>query len=159
MTSVSAARGLGIVGSMSDPELIVEHCWRSSPGNVQRAREAARDVLHRYAAAEADMVVLAVGEACANAVEHGSPRGDASEFSLRCFVSPDRSALVFEVEDEGCEFRLTGLPFAELPDQYSEHGRGLFLINAIMDEVALRSTPHGLSVRMSKHLCGDISRV
>jgi anti-sigma regulatory factor (Ser/Thr protein kinase) len=58
---------------MPNPELIVEHHWQSCPGNVQQAREAARSVLHRYAAAEADLLELAIGEACANAVEHGSP--------------------------------------------------------------------------------------
>ncbi len=144
---------------MPDPELIVECCWRSRPGNVQQARAAARDVIHRFVTDEADLLELAIGEACANAVEHGSPRGDSSEFFLRCFVAPDRSALVFEVEDEGHEFDLSGLPLSGLPDQYCEHGRGLFLIKAIMDEVALCSTQRGLSVRMSKRLCGEAGRV
>lgn len=136
---------------MSDTELIVEHQWRSHPRNVQQAREAARTILLRYAAAEADLLELAIGEACANAVEHGSPRGEANTFFLRCFVVPHNSSLIFEVEDEGHEFNLTGLSL-NVPDTYSEHGRGLFLINAIMDEVALCSTPRGLNVRMSKHL-------
>ena len=136
---------------MSDAELIVEHHWCSHPRNVQSAREAARVILQRYAAAEADLLELAIGEACANAVEHGSPQGEANTFSLRCFLASQCSSLVFEVEDEGHEFNLTGLSL-NVPDTYSEHGRGLFLINAIMDDVALCSTSRGLNVRMCKHI-------
>ena len=137
---------------MFTPELVAERCWCSHPINVQQAREAAREVIGQYARDEADLIELAIGEACANAVEHGSPRGDANMFILRCFFEPDRPALVFEVEDEGREFELTDVSLSSLPDLYSEHGRGLFMINAIMDEVSLVSTSRGLNVRMSKHI-------
>ena len=137
---------------MSILDLIAERRWRSHPKNVQQARETAREVITQYAREEAELLELAIGEACANAVEHGSPRGDANVFILRCFVHTAHSALVFEVEDEGREFELTDMSLASLPDIYSEHGRGLFLINAIMDEVALLSTPRGLNIRMSKHV-------
>lgn len=137
---------------MSTSQLVAEHRWRSHPSNVQQAREAAREIISCYAREEADLIELAIGEACANAVEHGSPRGDSNIFILRCFVLADSSQLVFEVEDEGCEFALTNVSLSCIPDLYSEHGRGLFLINAIMDEVALQSTPRGLNIRMSKHI-------
>jgi anti-sigma regulatory factor (Ser/Thr protein kinase) len=137
---------------MSAPYLISEHHWRSHPGNVQQAREAAREVIQQYAVPEPDLLELAVGEACANAVEHGSPKGEASEFTLRCLLMQDQPSLIFEVEDEGKEFNLKGISLANLPDRFSEGGRGLFLINAIMDEVALFSTSHGLNIRMCKCL-------
>lgn len=137
---------------MSILDLVAERRWRSHPKNVQQAREAAREVISQYVHDQADLLELAIGEACANAVEHGSPRGDDNVFILRCFVHAAHSALVFEVEDEGREFELTDVSLSSLPDLYSEHGRGLFLINAIMDEVALLSTPRGLNVRMSKHV-------
>jgi anti-sigma regulatory factor (Ser/Thr protein kinase) len=146
---MNAKSGYNIV-SMSHQNLIVEQWWRSHPGNVQQAREAARSVILKYDAAEADLLELAIGEACANAVEHGSPGGEANSFCLRCYVDPNHSTLIFEVEDEGRDFCLTDLSLSRTPDLYSENGRGLFLINAIMDDVALRSTPRGLNVRMSK---------
>ena len=137
---------------MPHADLIAECQWPSHSGNVQQARETAREVVQQYARDEADLIELAIGEACANAIEHGSPRGDANVFILRCFVARGRPALVFEVEDEGHEFNLTNMSLASPPELYSENGRGLFLINAIMDEVALQSTPRGLNIRMSKHL-------
>ena len=137
---------------MSIFDLVAERRWRSHPKNVQQARETAREVISQYARAEADLLELAIGEACANAVEHGSPRGESNVFILRCFLHTADSALVFEVEDEGREFALTDVSLSSLPDLFSEHGRGLFLINAIMDEVALLSTPRGLNIRMSKRV-------
>ena len=137
---------------MSTPDLVAESRWRSHPSNVQQARAAVREVIHRYAQEEAGLIELAIGEACANAVEHGSPRGDANIFILRCFVHQNSSALVFEVEDEGHEFALTDVSLSCLPDIFAVHGRGLFLINAIMDEVSLFSTPRGLNIRMCKHV-------
>ena len=137
---------------MSPPDLIAERRWPCQLANVHCARETAREVVQQYAREEADLIELAIGEACANAIEHGSPRGEANVFILRCFVVRELPALVFEVEDEGHEFNLTNVSLASPPDLYSENGRGLFLINAIMDEVALQGTPRGLNIRMSKHL-------
>ena len=138
---------------MPDIELLIERRWNSAARNVQQAREIARKVVLRFAASDcADLIELAIGEACANAIEHGSPDGERSQFILRCFVEPEQPALVFEVEDEGQEFSLSHLPLGHAPDLYSEGGRGLFLISQIMDEVALQSTPHGLNIRMIKHV-------
>lgn len=132
--------------------LLVEKRWNSHAGNVQSARETVRDVLRsRHEQIEIDLIELAVGEACANAIEHGSPQGAQNEFVLRCFTA-DGSELVFEVEDEGSGFSLAGQHLTSPPDLEAEGGRGLFLINQIMDQVAVRRTPHGLSVRMTKLL-------
>ena len=137
---------------MPNTDLIAERQWPSHLGNVRQARETAREVVQQYARDQADLIELAIGEACANAIEHGSPRGEANVFILRCFVIRECPALVFEVEDEGHEFTLTNLSLANVPALDSENGRGLFLINTIMDEVALQSTPRGLNIRMSKHV-------
>ena len=137
---------------MNTTNLVAEHRWQSHPGNVQQARHAAREVIRRYAGSGADLLERAIGEACANAVTHGSPRGEADAFTLRCFIGGGRTGLVFEVEDEGHALAPHDVPVADLPHIYSEHGRGLFLISQIMDEVALRQTPRGLNVRMAKHV-------
>jgi anti-sigma regulatory factor (Ser/Thr protein kinase) len=137
---------------MLQKTLLVEKSWSSHAGNVQAARETVREVLHsRQERLEIDLIELAVGEACANAVEHGSPRGVQNEFVLRCFAA-DRTELIFEVEDEGVGFSLTRLKLSALPNLESEGGRGLFLINQIMDQVAIRRTARGLSLQMTKLL-------
>jgi anti-sigma regulatory factor (Ser/Thr protein kinase) len=138
--------------------MLQEHCfaverrWNSHPSNVHYARVAIREFASMYAMDCVDLIELAIGEACANAVEHGSPGGSDSSFTLRCGITPERNEMVFEVEDEGIEFALTGLTMAHVPDLESEGGRGLFLINQIMDDVALLASTHGLIIRMTKRL-------
>jgi anti-sigma regulatory factor (Ser/Thr protein kinase) len=135
---------------MPPPTTLVEKRWNSHPSNVHCAREAVRHALRNLAdPLLIDLIELAIGEACANAVEHGSPHGERSEFLLRCLFS-DETHLVFEVEDEGADFAVSDLPLHTIPDLYSEGGRGLFLINQIMDHVAIHRTEIGLSVRMTK---------
>ncbi len=137
---------------MSETLLLAEKRWNSHPSNVHPAREIAREIVRCYAPDEAELVELAIGEACANAVEHGSPEGEHNQFVLRCSLVPERPELVFEVQDEGQEFNFANVPLGHTPDVYSEGGRGLFLINQIMDDVALQSTPDGLKIRMTKRI-------
>jgi anti-sigma regulatory factor (Ser/Thr protein kinase) len=130
----------------------VERRWNSHPSNVHYARVAIREFASKYAADSVDLIELAIGEACANAVEHGSPGGIDNSFTLRCGIMPERNEMVFEVEDEGIEFALSHLTMSHVPDLESEGGRGLYLINQIMDDVALLSSAHGLIVRMTKRI-------
>ncbi len=132
----------------------MEKRWSSHPSNVHCAREAVRDVLRALPRpADTDFVELAIGEACANAVEHGSPLGARNAFILRCFAS-QTSELIFEVEDEGFDFTPASLTLSGVPDLESEGGRGLFLIRQIMDGVSIQRVAGGLSVRMTKTVPG-----
>jgi serine/threonine-protein kinase RsbW len=93
-----------------------------------------------------DDIVLAVGEACSNAVNHART---VQEYDV--VVTVDQRQCVAEVLDRG-----PGIPagnHAGTPDGASERGRGLFLIRVLADEVELRAVePHGLAVRMTKIL-------
>lgn len=138
--------------------LLVEKRWNSHPSNVQHARETVREALRDLSdGAQIDLIELAIGEACANAVEHGSPNGEVNQFALRCLIGDD-ARWVFEVEDEGSEFAITDLTLASPPDVDSEGGRGLFLINQIMDQVAIQRTSLGLNARMTKSLDGALPK-
>ncbi|MGO8673431.1 MAG: ATP-binding protein [Capsulimonadaceae bacterium] len=136
---------------MSENDFLVERRWISHPGNVHFARAVIRDFVSNYAADVTDLIELAIGEACANAVEHGSPSGDGNYFTVRCGLS-NAESLVFEVEDEGENAGIKNMPMVHTPDLESEGGRGLFLINNIMDDVSLLSSSRGLIVRMTKRL-------
>jgi anti-sigma regulatory factor (Ser/Thr protein kinase) len=87
-------------------------------------------------------VLLAVMEACNNAIEHS---GSAEwRLSWRGFDS----CLEFEVEDDG-QFRQP-LP---LPEDTAARGRGMLLMMALMDSVSVRrGTPRdpGSAVRLVK---------
>ena len=138
---------------MTDKNIyLVEQRWNSHPCNVHYARVAIRDVVSRYAGDCLELIELAIGEACANAVEHGSPHGSDNYFTLRCGVAPDRGEIVFEVEDEGYEVSLPRSAMFNLPDDECEGGRGLYMINQIMDDVAVLTSARGLIVRMTKRI-------
>jgi len=80
-------------------------------------------------------IELAVTEALANAVEHGCQhdRGKTIEVCVEC--DRKRGVLII-VRDPGDGFDPTALPSPLHGERvYSEGGRGVFLINQLMDEV------------------------
>ncbi|NCO43210.1 MAG: anti-sigma B factor RsbW [Armatimonadetes bacterium CG_4_10_14_3_um_filter_66_18] len=82
-------------------------------------------------------IKLAVSEACNNAVLHATGAGGVV---VRCTQTPD--SLEIEVRDQGAGLSaaLGARPPAE---ELSENGLGLFLMQALMDEVALEPTEGG----------------
>jgi serine/threonine-protein kinase RsbW len=75
-------------------------------------------------------VKVAVGEALANAVRHGSPMGDANDVIVQVEAFPDRIGIA--VSDSGCGF--DGAPQAS-DDVYAASGRGIMFMRALMDSV------------------------
>ncbi|MBZ4323100.1 ATP-binding protein [Streptomyces huiliensis] len=99
-------------------------------------------------------LAVALSEACANAVEHG---GDAST-GYRVTARIDGDTCRIEVTDSGPGFSRTRSPAspAALEDRHrlprrgeprtpapahDEHGRGLFLIESLTDNVRVRNRP------------------
>ncbi|HTV73240.1 MAG TPA: ATP-binding protein [Candidatus Acidoferrales bacterium] len=80
-------------------------------------------------------VVLAVGEATSNAIEHAY-RGHDGTVWLRAVEDPP-GRLIIEVVDQG-RWRLDASP---------ERGRGLGIMRALVDDVAIESTREGTLVR------------
>lgn len=86
---------------------------------------------------EADVtrVALAMGEAVANAVEHGG--GDDVHFD----VDADARCLTVRVDDGGPGPDADRLDRATLPDDpLATSGRGLFILQQVTDEVEVEST-------------------
>lgn len=95
-------------------------------------------------------VETALREALANAITHGS--GNDRSKPVRCWVACDRQGdVVIVVRDSGPGFdplRLSS-PLAG-QNLYSHHGRGIYLINQLMDEVHFDRG--GTEIRMRKRL-------
>ncbi|HOP80019.1 MAG TPA: ATP-binding protein [Armatimonadota bacterium] len=94
---------------------------------------------------------VALTEALANALQHGSPEPGKSKIILRCLSCP--KAFVIEVMDEG-----PGISQPTPDDSGSllnEAGLGLRLMHAMMDEVEFRLSGNGGFVRMLKWLRDD----
>jgi len=81
---------------------------------------------------------VAVGEAVANAIRHGSPRGERDTVSATVVAYADR--VVIEVTDEGAGF--TGAIEAQ-QDIYAPSGRGVLFMRALMDQVEFHPLPDG----------------
>lgn len=93
-------------------------------------------------------VVLATEEAFINAVGHAEVPDEPIRVTAR--VS-DGEALI-EVRDRGCGFTLRTHDRRPAPDVHLAHGRGLFLMERLMDEVSVTSGRRGTIVRLVRHL-------
>ena len=92
-------------------------------------------------------ILLALAEACANAVAHAKP-ADSYEVTVQI----DDAECQIEVVDAGHGFD----HYASLPDELpvlAESGRGLHIIRSLADDFDLRpNTPTGTLVRFAKRL-------
>lgn len=98
-------------------------------------------------AAVAYQVVLAADEAFVNAVTHAG--GDGPIHVSAC-VSGRQAAV--EVRDGGGGFAVCGSHPRSVPDVHRPSGRGVFLIERMMDEVSVESGRDGTTVRMVRRL-------
>lgn len=94
-------------------------------------------------------VALAVQEALANAVVHGCKNNPAKE--VRCRLARDaRGRILVIVTDPGPGFRPETLADPKQPENLGiDHGRGVYLIRQLMDEVHFENG--GNQIRMWKY--------
>lgn len=95
-----------------------------------------------------DAIELALSEALANAVIHGA-KGDPKKV-VECDVACDETrGMLIVVRDPGSGFDPSCIPSPIVGENiYSNHGRGIFLINQLMDEVRFKN--HGKEIHMLK---------
>lgn len=105
---------------------------------VRRLLRCALNLLHVDRQSGADLEI-ALTEACANVVKHAV---GADKFEVRLDVAADHCAI--DVLDNGTGFDAGAL--AGAPDPDSDRGRGLFLINALSENVRMQSTPRSGSL-------------
>jgi serine/threonine-protein kinase RsbW len=124
--------------------------FRARFPNTRRAAAFARRSLIAHIAAygypDGDLadIETALGEALANAAEHGH-RTDTG-FEVRAYVECDR--IVIEVRDEGGGFRSAAA--TPKPSHDAPRGFGIYLMRHLMDEVDFNET--GTCVRLTKRL-------
>lgn len=88
---------------------------------------------------------VGVAEALANAMMYGNDRDPGKLVRLEAWVS--RARIRVRITDEGSGFDPEALPDPTLPQNRSRaHGRGVYLINELMDEVTFNE--EGNSVEM-----------
>lgn len=95
-----------------------------------------------------DAIELALREALANAVIHGA-KEDPNK-TVECLVSREEGrGILIVVRDPGEGFSPEAIPSCVMGENvYSHHGRGIFLINQLMDKVEFRK--NGTEIHMVK---------
>jgi serine/threonine-protein kinase RsbW len=95
-----------------------------------------------------EAIELALHEALANAVVHGA-KEDPSKI-VECVVACDEQrGILIIVRDPGPGFDPQAIPACTMGENlFSNHGRGIFLINQLMDEVQFHK--NGTEIHMVK---------
>lgn len=120
--------------------------FEADPQRLGEAREWARDVAEQAGLDEPDcfQVRLAMSEAVANAIQHGS---QTASDCIRVEAFREEGLLVFEVSDTGTFVA----PTTHSTDD-DESGRGLEVLSMIMDDVGMSSRNGGSVLRFAKRL-------
>ncbi len=94
-------------------------------------------------------IELALREALANAIVHGC-KGDCSE-KVQCWVACDMDrGMIIVVRNPGNGFDVDSVPNPTMGENvFSNHGRGIYMINQLMDEVQWKR--NGTEIHMVKY--------
>lgn len=113
---------------------------------VEQVMQAVREM--KCVNGKEEAIELALQEALANAVVHGA-KEDPNKV-VECVVMCDEQrGLLIIVRDPGEGFDPQGIPTCTMGENlYSNHGRGIFLINQLMDEVKFHK--NGTEIHMVK---------
>ncbi len=94
-------------------------------------------------------IALALSEACANVIQHAGP-GD--EYEVRASAADGR-CVIEVVNAGGAAVPEVPAPAEDDPPPTAEHGRGLKIMDAVVDNLRLTGDgPEGTTVHFEKHL-------
>ena len=119
----------------------------NSRAYVGAARRTALDFARLLGLSEAKLEELAyaIGEALANAVEHGFR--ERTYFAVRVWYSSNEHAVVVEVEDDGTGFDPSDV---RTPEEDAARGYGITIMRAMADRVSFER--NGRIVRLWKFM-------
>ena len=133
-------------------ELILRH-ELTIPGTVEAVEPTVQWIMQEIrgmecAAGKEFEIELALQEALANAVVHGCKEDPGKEAQVSVGCDKERGVLIV-VRDPGSGFDPEQLPSPVVGQAiFEDHGRGIFLINRLMDDVAFGK--RGAEIRMRK---------
>lgn len=133
-----------------EPEaLAAEFVFTGDPAAMTAVRDRVMDFVHEHCADEQQEIdiMIALQEGLANAVLHGS--GNDPSKIIRCLVDVTPEAITIVIKDSGKGFdTAVAVDSAEDGTNLTQHGRGIYLMRGLMDEVSYR---HGGSeLRLKK---------
>ena len=144
-----ALGGLEVVTTQAAPEWVEEFSIMADVGALGQARERVHALLEplEYSSSQLFDIKVALGEALANAVRHGSPSGESSSIQVRVSALEDRVSI--DIVDAGAGF---DGEHDVSDDLYASGGRGIMFMRALMDQVGFAPAEDGgTTVTLVKH--------
>jgi len=132
---------------------VIEKQYKSKRNAVVKAEKLAEKITRKLAFDENERmdIAIAVTEAVNNALEHGNRLVVDKLVTLRFEVTETYLRIV--VRDEGGGFSMDGVADPLAPENLTKpNGRGLLIVDSLMDEVEVKPTPRGTEVIMLKRL-------
>ena len=129
----------------------------ASPNAISGVVDGVMQIAREMKCAEGNeyQIELALREALANAIVHGCDN-DPSKKVECCVACTESSDIVIVVRDPGQGFALADVPNPLAGENlHSTHGRGIYLINQLMDEVSFER--NGAEIRMRKSASASAS--
>jgi serine/threonine-protein kinase RsbW len=136
-----------------DPGTLISRVDVTIPGDVKAIAPTVERIMgavREMSCAEGNEfeIEIALNEALANAVVHGCGEDPGQTIQVCAACDPTRGILIV-VRDPGPGFDPEQVPSPVVGEQiFSEGGRGIFLINQLMDEVEFQHG--GTEIRMTK---------
>ena len=124
----------------------------AAPESVAQVRHAVAAFLRGRGWEEDDLhgLLLAVGEACSNAVSYGGAGQAQPRLQVSCRPLDSR-CLQVDVRNQGNGFHPDFAACGQMPaDDYATHGRGFGLMLALVDCVQVLSDGENTTVRLTK---------
>jgi serine/threonine-protein kinase RsbW len=92
---------------------------------------------------------LALYEALANAILHGNENDPGKKVSVACFCECGKAEnLLVVIRDEGAGFDPNAIPDPRSAETlYASHGRGIFLMRKLMDDVSFLDRGREVEIR------------
>lgn len=144
-----AFEGLELRGEAAEPIWVQDLEIEAQVDSLSPARNEVCSIISALGFPEAVLfdIKVALGEALANAIRHGST-GDGTAM-VRCVITAYADRVVLEIMDSGAGFDGT---HAGSDDLYAPSGRGIMFMRALMDRVEFDRSPlGGTTVRLTKH--------
>lgn len=103
-------------------------------------------------------IETAVREAVANAMVHGNGENPSKRVYVECRCYTDREVSI-TIRDEGAGFDTNAVPDPTTPERrLSEHGRGIYLMKSLMDEICFDESGTVVHMRKKSNVGPDAQR-